>query len=103
MRKCSIKSGFFVLHDCSLSSVLVCKNCLRSVCKDHSIKKKIGVICFECSPSDALDSESRDISNFLSDKKYAYQYRKEYYKKGFYQPLYLGSKQKLYYDSLQSS
>ena len=90
---CMCKRGFFVLRDCGQIAERACERCARPTCHEH-LSPRLGMrVCVECA---AREIEGRPDD--LYDNDWLYSYRRQYYTRDDYSPIYLGPSPGSYYD-----
>ena len=65
MKNCETQLGFFVLTPCNNETDLLCINCGRAVCEQHSEPHADGVRCLECSAKSSYSL--RNAQRYRSD------------------------------------
>jgi hypothetical protein len=88
---CSCKQGFFTLRDCTNMAATTCTQCTRRICGKHLAEPGL---CVECA---AKNDEGR---TFEDPTQAAVGYRTRWYDRRGYRPMWWGSNDPYYYDTV---
>ena len=91
---CMCKRGFFMLRDCGNPAERPCQNCARPTCHEHLSPSTGMVTCVECA-----EREEQAMENNVNDPRWVYGYRRRYYSRNNYAPIYWGTSPGSYYDN----